>query len=97
MQHNNIFLVSSIVMLWKTNQVILKFKHKLEFSFSLVGQCVYCFINFSNSFCSRDFAAASMIGGSGLLGKSWPDLDMLPLGWLTDAGESLFSIDYYKI
>ncbi|PWA98083.1 melibiase family protein [Artemisia annua] len=35
---------------------------------------------------SRDFAAASLIGGSGLLGKSWPDLDMLPLGWLTDAG-----------
>ncbi|CAN0929333.1 hypothetical protein LINGRAHAP2_LOCUS37009, partial [Linum grandiflorum] len=23
-------------------------------------------------------------GGSGLQGKSWPDLDMLPLGWLTD-------------
>ncbi|PWA67473.1 melibiase family protein [Artemisia annua] len=35
---------------------------------------------------SRDFAAASMIGGSGLLGKSWPDLDMLPLGWLTNEG-----------
>ncbi|KAI3730892.1 hypothetical protein L1987_62072 [Smallanthus sonchifolius] len=34
---------------------------------------------------SRDFAAASMIGANGLLGNSWPDLDMLPLGWLTDA------------
>lgn len=35
---------------------------------------------------SRDFAASSMIGAGGLLGKSWPDLDMLPLGWLTDPG-----------
>ncbi|XP_075659143.1 alpha-galactosidase-like [Castanea sativa] len=33
---------------------------------------------------SRDFAAANMIGATGLKGKSWPDLDMLPLGWLTD-------------
>ncbi|CAN0929332.1 unnamed protein product [Linum grandiflorum] len=33
---------------------------------------------------TRDFADAEMIGGSGLQGKSWPDLDMLPLGWLTD-------------
>ncbi|GJY53265.1 melibiase family protein [Tanacetum coccineum] len=38
---------------------------------------------------SRDFAAASMIGGSGLLGNSWPDLDMLPLGWLTEAGANV--------
>ncbi|KAK7850767.1 alpha-galactosidase 3 [Quercus suber] len=30
------------------------------------------------------FAAANMIGATGLKGKSWPDLDMLPLGWLTD-------------
>ncbi|KAK7850771.1 alpha-galactosidase [Quercus suber] len=33
---------------------------------------------------SRDLAAANLIGADGLLGKSWPDLDMLPLGWLTD-------------
>ncbi|KAI6694932.1 hypothetical protein NL676_022642 [Syzygium grande] len=33
---------------------------------------------------ARDFAAAKMIGASGLLGTSWPDLDMLPLGYLTD-------------
>ncbi|KAL8155462.1 hypothetical protein AgCh_000741 [Apium graveolens] len=35
---------------------------------------------------SRDFAAARMTGIKGLSGKSWPDLDMLPLGWLTDPG-----------
>uniref|UniRef100_A0A7C9AV69 Alpha-galactosidase n=1 Tax=Opuntia streptacantha TaxID=393608 RepID=A0A7C9AV69_OPUST len=35
---------------------------------------------------ARDFAAAKMIGSGGLKGKSWPDLDMLPLGWLTDPG-----------
>ncbi|XAR64480.1 Alpha-galactosidase [Bertholletia excelsa] len=35
---------------------------------------------------SRDFSMANMIGAQGLLGKSWPDLDMLPLGWLTDPG-----------
>ncbi|GKE28925.1 hypothetical protein Tco_1444309 [Tanacetum coccineum] len=28
---------------------------------------------------------ASMIGSSGLLGNSWPYLDMLPLGWLSKA------------
>lgn len=27
-----------------------------------------------------------MIGAKGLNGNSWPDLDMLPFGWLTDAG-----------
>ena len=27
-----------------------------------------------------------MMGAQGLLGKSWPDLDMLPLGWLTNEG-----------
>lgn len=27
-----------------------------------------------------------MIGAKGLTGKSWPDLDMLPFGWLTDPG-----------
>ncbi|XP_024991133.1 alpha-galactosidase isoform X2 [Cynara cardunculus var. scolymus] len=37
---------------------------------------------------SRDFAAASMVGAKGLLGNSWPDLDMLPLGWLTDPGSN---------
>ncbi|KAI5352255.1 PREDICTED: alpha-galactosidase [Prunus dulcis] len=37
---------------------------------------------------SRDFAAANMIGANGLLGKSWPDLDMLPLGWLSNAGSN---------
>jgi len=36
----------------------------------------------------RDFAAAKMIGSSGLLGRSWPDLDMLPLGYLTDPGNN---------
>ncbi|KAI5658367.1 hypothetical protein M9H77_27160 [Catharanthus roseus] len=35
---------------------------------------------------ARDFASADMIGAMGLNGKSWPDLDMLPLGWLTDPG-----------
>ncbi|XP_010248688.1 PREDICTED: uncharacterized protein LOC104591526 isoform X2 [Nelumbo nucifera] len=38
---------------------------------------------------SRDFAATNMIGANGLKGKSWPDLDMLPLGWLTDPGSNL--------
>ncbi|KAK7276500.1 hypothetical protein RIF29_17640 [Crotalaria pallida] len=33
---------------------------------------------------ARDFAAANLIGAPGLNGKSWPDLDMLPFGWLTD-------------
>jgi len=28
-----------------------------------------------------------MIGGKGLKGNSWPDLDMLPFGWLTDQGK----------
>ncbi|KAK3416710.1 hypothetical protein EUGRSUZ_H02477 [Eucalyptus grandis] len=37
---------------------------------------------------ARDFAAAKMIGSSGLLGRSWPDLDMLPLGYLTDPGSN---------
>ncbi|KAK8928861.1 Alpha-galactosidase [Platanthera zijinensis] len=35
---------------------------------------------------ARDFAAAKKIGADGLHGNSWPDLDMLPLGWLTDPG-----------
>nr|KYP73150.1 Alpha-N-acetylgalactosaminidase [Cajanus cajan] len=33
---------------------------------------------------ARDFAASNLIGANGLKGKSWPDLDMLPFGWLTD-------------
>ncbi|PNX84541.1 alpha-galactosidase 1-like protein, partial [Trifolium pratense] len=33
---------------------------------------------------SRDFASANMIGAKSLMGNSWPDLDMLPFGWLTD-------------
>ncbi|KAH0832610.1 LOW QUALITY PROTEIN: hypothetical protein HID58_092480 [Brassica napus] len=37
---------------------------------------------------SRDLSASSMIGAQGLQGKSWPDLDMLPLGWLTDQGSN---------
>ncbi|KAL3685861.1 hypothetical protein R1sor_003883 [Riccia sorocarpa] len=36
---------------------------------------------------ARDFAAAGLVGAPGLQGgRSWPDLDMLPLGWLTDPG-----------
>ncbi|ONK58396.1 uncharacterized protein A4U43_C09F11900 [Asparagus officinalis] len=35
---------------------------------------------------ARDFAAAKKIGAQGLHGRSWPDLDMLPLGQLTDPG-----------
>lgn len=38
-------------------------------------------------FSVRDFAAAGLIGAKGLNGKSWPDLDMLPLGLLTDPGK----------
>ncbi|KAJ8758856.1 hypothetical protein K2173_002635 [Erythroxylum novogranatense] len=37
---------------------------------------------------TRDFSTANMIGAKGLQGKSWPDLDMLPLGWLSDAGSN---------
>ncbi|XLT08677.1 hypothetical protein HN51_054470 [Arachis hypogaea] len=33
---------------------------------------------------TRDFATSNLIGASGLNGKFWPDLDMLPFGWLTD-------------
>ncbi|KAF9589120.1 hypothetical protein IFM89_019170, partial [Coptis chinensis] len=33
---------------------------------------------------ARDFSAPNMIGTEGLKGNSWPDLDMLPLGWLID-------------
>ncbi|KAI3931304.1 hypothetical protein MKX01_040221 [Papaver californicum] len=37
---------------------------------------------------TRDFSAAKMVGAKGLKGKSWPHLDMLPLGWLTDPGSN---------
>lgn len=30
-----------------------------------------------------------MIGALNERGRSWPDLDMLPLGWLTDPGKTL--------
>ncbi|KAI5058684.1 hypothetical protein GOP47_0026854 [Adiantum capillus-veneris] len=39
---------------------------------------------------ARDFAAAGLIGAPGLLGLSWPDLDMLPIGFLTDPGYRIF-------
>ncbi|KAH9313205.1 hypothetical protein KI387_028240, partial [Taxus chinensis] len=35
---------------------------------------------------SRDFARHGLIGAQGLLGKSWPDLDMLPFGRLSSVG-----------
>ncbi|KAJ4960513.1 hypothetical protein NE237_020423 [Protea cynaroides] len=37
---------------------------------------------------SSELVAAKMLGASGLQGKSWPDSDMLPLGWLTDPGSN---------
>lgn len=40
----------------------------------------------STMFAIRDFSKANMIGARGLNGNSWPDMDMLPLGWLTDPG-----------
>ncbi|CAL0307529.1 unnamed protein product [Lupinus luteus] len=39
---------------------------------------------------ARDFAAAKLIGAQGLNGNSWPDLDMLPFGWLTDPGQDIY-------
>lgn len=49
--------------------------------------CFYWMSSYNTiQFHIRDFAAANMIGANGLLGKSWPDLDMLPLGWLSNAG-----------
>lgn len=35
---------------------------------------------------SREFAIHGLIGSQGLLGKSWPDLDMLPFGSLSSVG-----------
>ena len=45
-------------------------------------------------FFTRDLAAANLIGADGLMGKSWPDLDMLPLGWLTDPGYKNFRFTF---
>ncbi|KAL5053539.1 hypothetical protein RYX36_034221, partial [Vicia faba] len=33
---------------------------------------------------ARDFSNANLIGANGSKGNSWPDLDMLPFGWITD-------------
>ncbi|KAG6544274.1 hypothetical protein Mapa_014277 [Marchantia paleacea] len=33
---------------------------------------------------ARDIVSSGLTGASGLRGYSWPDLDILPLGWLTD-------------
>ena len=38
----------------------------------------------------RSFAATNKIGAAGLRGRSWPDLDMLPFGRLTDAGDDSY-------
>ena len=40
----------------------------------------------------RSFADANKIGATGLRGRSWPDLDMLPFGRLTDAGDHSYHI-----
>jgi len=37
---------------------------------------------------SASFAAEKLIGAPGKNGRSWPDLDMLPLGWITDPGST---------
>ncbi|XP_057833998.2 alpha-galactosidase isoform X1 [Cryptomeria japonica] len=37
---------------------------------------------------SRNFARHGLIGAQGLLGKSWPDLDMLPFGRLSSVGSN---------
>ena len=42
----------------------------------------------------KGFSTTNMIGAKGLLGKSWPDLDMLPLGWLTDPGYKNFLVSF---
>jgi hypothetical protein len=34
-----------------------------------------------------------MIGAKGLKGSSWPDMDMLPFGWLTDPGDEARLLD----
>eukprot|EP01060_Flectonema_neradi_P032560 TRINITY_DN5208_c0_g1_i1.p1 TRINITY_DN5208_c0_g1~~TRINITY_DN5208_c0_g1_i1.p1 ORF type:complete len:464 (+),score=75.81 TRINITY_DN5208_c0_g1_i1:1172-2563(+) len=37
---------------------------------------------------SAEHAAANKIGSPGLNGLSWPDLDMLPFGWISQPGKS---------
>lgn len=70
----------------------------IEVAFSLVGALTDCTEFLSTtigkitlSIPSRDFSSANLIGAKGLHGRSWPDLDMLPLGWLTDPGNAIFS------
>ncbi|RHN42854.1 putative alpha-galactosidase [Medicago truncatula] len=46
---------------------------------------------------SRDLATANMIGAKGLKGSSWPDMDMLPFGWLTDPGSNEGPHRYCKL
>ncbi|XP_028752356.1 probable alpha-galactosidase B [Neltuma alba] len=46
---------------------------------------------------TRDFSTAGMIGARGLKGYSWPDLDMLPLGWLTDPGSNVGPHRYSRL
>lgn len=63
--------------------------------YSFNSECFLLIYFKFSPYTARDFASADMIGAMGLNGKSWPDLDMLPLGWLTDPGEiSLASISY---
>ncbi|KAL4193342.1 hypothetical protein AMTRI_Chr06g176390 [Amborella trichopoda] len=38
----------------------------------------------------RDFAKSGLIGAGGFLGKSWPDMDMLPLGWISKSDDTMF-------
>lgn len=70
----------------------------IEVPFSLVGALTDCTEFLSTtigkitlSIPSRDFSSTNLIGAKGLHGRSWPDLDMLPLGWLTDPGNAIFS------
>ncbi|XP_059316333.1 uncharacterized protein LOC132067196 [Lycium ferocissimum] len=46
---------------------------------------------------AREFASANLVGVKGLKGKSWPDLDMLPFGWLTDPGSNRGPHRYCKL
>ncbi|KAJ7947080.1 Alpha-galactosidase [Quillaja saponaria] len=48
---------------------------------------------------ARDFADAKLAGASGLQGNSWPDLDMLPMGWLSKPAKSplMFGGDVRKL
>jgi hypothetical protein len=51
------------------------------------------FLTFFFCFGFSDFASVK-IGAEGYRGGSWPDLDMLPLGWLTDPGVIWKNIKY---